>query len=134
MYAKYLRAGISILTLLFSYISAYATDDIQTCKEGSSPSVISCLETALKKSKIKYNSLSKLVARQMVELDAATLRHEAVKTYEASEESFKAFIRKNCAWHMVTAIGGITGMQNRLICEISLTHMRIRELRAQLGH
>ena len=134
MFAKYLPAYVLISIFLSLSISAQAVDDMPSCKAEKTSSVISCLETALKKSKIKHSSLSKLVARQMVELDAATLRNDAVKAYEISEQSFKAFIRKNCAWHMTAAIGGLTGMLHRLMCELSLTRMRIKELRAQLGH
>jgi hypothetical protein len=127
--------AIVLLTQTFILsLPLYAAEEIQACQQEKHTAVIACLETLLKKSQIQYKSLSKLVAQQMVELDAATLRNEAVKAYASSEQSFKSFMYKDCAWYAAAALGGLTGIQNQLICEITLTRMRIKELRAQLGH
>lgn len=130
----HIRAGIVACMLALAFGRAYAIDDVQVCKDDKSVPLARCLEDRLKKARIKLDSLSKLVTQQMIELDAATLRDEAAKAYESSDQSFRSFVRKNCAWKEAAVVGGATGNRNRMVCELNLVQMRLEELRAQLGH
>ena len=108
--------------------------DDYPCSPSKVTSTTDCLEKHLKELRVKYASLKKLVTQQMIELDAATLRDDALKIYQASEKSFQHFLRQNCAWHAANAMGGINGRHSTLQCEIRLTQLRSEELRTALGH
>lgn len=113
----------------------YAIDyEDEMCVANKKENVTNCLESHLKNLRIKYSSLRKLVTQQMIELDEATLREEAEKTYQESERSFRYFMQKNCAWHAASTMGGINGRQNALRCEIRSIQLRLEELRSALGH
>lgn len=136
---KFSWLNIALLTSLFCFsvinrVHAVEYDDYP-CPSSKVTSVTDCLEKHLKKLRVKYTSLKKLVTQQMVELDAATLRDDALKTYQASEKSFQIFLRQNCAWHAANVMmGGINGQHNALQCEIRLIQLRLEELRTALGH
>ena len=134
LYKKvFIFIGISCLTFPVP-LQAMDYEDEKTCVTPKKESMTTCLENHLKKLKTKHNSLKKLVAQQMVELDEATLREDAEKAYQESERTFRNFMRKNCGWYAARSLGEAEGRQNALRCEIRLLQLRLEELRSTLGH
>lgn len=117
-----------ILSLLSLNVKAAQTEE--SCQKPT----IACLTKQREILKVKYTSLKKLVKQQMIELDQASLRDDALQSYQASEKSFRHFMQQNCTWHAALAMGGMSGIEGQLNCEIEMIRSRSDTLRKILGH
>jgi heat shock protein HslJ/uncharacterized protein YecT (DUF1311 family) len=129
------RIGQTVCGLLLtgSVVAAEPQSPLMACM-GSSANRIEasqCLDRRLVQANADMARGFQVLRVQMLKLDTATGRPNAVAAFEASQNAFAIYREKNCAWAAVQLQPGTGSGDAARDCMIRMTRARIAELAGQ---